>query len=150
MKNPSRYPKDNPFRVPDGYFENMEDRVDAFIAMEESNDSQKSKVIRMLKPMLGLAASFVLVYLLVSYPLHKTKSYQVAIQSTEETIEAGEDYMLDVYKDILADPMFFDESFFWEALAGEETVENDFESDEIISIVVSEIDDYVIYAGLTY
>ena len=148
MKNPSEFPKNNPFGVPEGYFEMLEERIVARIEEEERGLTPKMKVIRLVKPLLGLAASFVLVYLLVSYPLRTLMPVQMATQSTEEANATGE-YIPDVEKDILADPFFVEETAFFEALTNEETTV-DFDDDEIMSIVASEMDDYAVYAELTY
>lgn len=60
---------DLPFAVPDGYFDTLEDRIEARIAEETNTISPKGKLIRMLKPILGMAASFAVIFLLVYYPL---------------------------------------------------------------------------------
>jgi len=62
-------PSKPPFRVPDGYFDTLEDRIEARIADESSPVSSKGKLIRMMKPMLAMAASFALIFMLVYYPL---------------------------------------------------------------------------------
>lgn len=58
-----------PFKVPENYFETLEERIETRIASEAEEVSKKGKVIRMLKPILAMAASFALVFLLVYYPL---------------------------------------------------------------------------------
>jgi hypothetical protein len=60
----------NPFRTPDQYFESLDDRIMAGIRQAENPQSGKSKTVRFLKPVLGLVASFALVYLLVYYPIN--------------------------------------------------------------------------------
>jgi hypothetical protein len=63
-------PKTNPFRTPDRYFESMEDRVMETIHYQSKKKTSSSRMIQFLKPALGLAASFTLVYLLVYYPIN--------------------------------------------------------------------------------
>jgi len=63
-------PKTNPFRTPDQYFESMEDRVMETIHYQSKKKTSSSRMIQFLKPALGLAASFTLVYLLVYYPIN--------------------------------------------------------------------------------
>lgn len=58
-----------PFKVPDGYFDTLEDQIEAKIADERTSVSPKGKLIRMMKPMLAMAASFALIFMLVYYPL---------------------------------------------------------------------------------
>ncbi len=53
---------DSPFRVPEGYFETMEDRVMARIAEESAVVEVKRPVWRILKPALTLAATFALIF----------------------------------------------------------------------------------------
>ncbi len=67
----SGQPKGNPFKTPDGYFENLQDRIDARIEAEDTIVSKRTQIIRILKPVLSLAASFALIFLLVYYPLNK-------------------------------------------------------------------------------
>lgn len=62
-------PSNPPFKVPDGYFNTLEERIEAKIKEEAEPVSSKGKIIRMLKPALAMAASFALVFLLVYYPL---------------------------------------------------------------------------------
>lgn len=63
-------PKSNPFRTPDYYFESLEDRVMGNIEYQKKKESSSTRIIRLLKPALGLAASFSLVYILVYYPIN--------------------------------------------------------------------------------
>jgi len=64
-------PKKNPFRTPDNYFDSIEDRVMGKIKYQTKKKTSSTKVIQFLKPVLGLAASFTLVYLLVYYPINQ-------------------------------------------------------------------------------
>lgn len=63
-------PKVNPFKTPDYYFESLEDRIMGNIEYQDKSKTRSSKVIQFLKPALGLAASFTLIYLLVYYPIN--------------------------------------------------------------------------------
>jgi hypothetical protein len=62
--------KDYPFSVPEGYFETFHDRLKVRIA-EENQPDRKRSLIFYLKPVLMMAASIVLVMLLVSVPIKK-------------------------------------------------------------------------------
>jgi len=62
--------KANPFRTPEGYFGSIEDRIMGAIEQQSKPKNKTSRMIRFLKPALGLAASFTLVYLLVYYPIN--------------------------------------------------------------------------------
>ena len=58
-----RGPAENPFRVPEGYFDAFEDRLMARIAAEEAETMQPRRPVwRILKPALTLAAMFALIF----------------------------------------------------------------------------------------
>ena len=88
----SGLPKKNPFKTPEGYFENLQDRIEARIEAEDTVVPRQKQIVRMLKPALSLAASFALIFLLVYYPL-KTflpeylESKQVVAESNEFNME---------------------------------------------------------------
>ena len=62
--------KTNPFRTPDRYFDSLEDRIMGEIKHSAKSETTSAKVIRFLKPVLGLAASITLVYILISNPIN--------------------------------------------------------------------------------
>ena len=53
---------EQPFRVPEGYFDALEDRVMARIAMEEAPEAGRRRVWTVIKPALALAATFALIF----------------------------------------------------------------------------------------
>ncbi len=56
---------DNPFRMPEGYFDGLEDRLMARIAVEAAETAQapaRRPVWQILKPALALAATFALIF----------------------------------------------------------------------------------------
>ena len=64
-------PKEQPFKVPEGYFETFEERLQQRIELQSRKSKPEGKIIHMLKPVLWLAAGLVLVFLLINYPLKK-------------------------------------------------------------------------------
>lgn len=64
-------PGTNPFRTPEGYFDSIEDRIMKEIRLPEKKKTNSTKILRILKPVLGIAASLALVYLLANYPYTK-------------------------------------------------------------------------------
>lgn len=60
----------NPFRAPEGYFDSLEDRIMGKITVTEKKPkaSASGQIIRFLKPLVGVAASIALVYVLVNKP----------------------------------------------------------------------------------
>jgi len=61
-------PGTNPFRTPEGYFDSIEDRIMKEIQLPEKKKTTSGKIFRIMKPVLGIAASITLVYLLANYP----------------------------------------------------------------------------------
>jgi len=56
----------NPFRVPDGYFDSFDDRIMKKIQAGSEKKSRSVNFVRVLKPVLAVAASILLVYLVVN------------------------------------------------------------------------------------
>src|SRR5665647_1357814 len=61
--------KDQPFKVPEGYFETFAERL--MIRIEEEQPDKKRSLFFYLKPVLMMAASFAFVMLLVYVPIKK-------------------------------------------------------------------------------
>ena len=53
---------EQPFRVPEGYFDALEDRVMARIATEKAPETVRRRVWTVIKPALALAATFALIF----------------------------------------------------------------------------------------
>ncbi len=58
----------NPFRAPEGYFDSLEDKIMGKITVAEKKPKTSGRIIRFLKPIVGVAASIALVYVLVNKP----------------------------------------------------------------------------------
>ncbi|MFV0366055.1 MAG: hypothetical protein ACK5JS_06070 [Mangrovibacterium sp.] len=73
------------FRTPEGYFETLEDRLE--MRMEAFGEEKKpsAKVIQLFKPMLALAACFVLVMLLFRYPAQQISDSYADAESMSTT-----------------------------------------------------------------
>ncbi|MFV0522547.1 MAG: hypothetical protein ACK5MI_09025 [Mangrovibacterium sp.] len=71
---------DSGFKMPDDYFETLEDRLEMRIQAFEAEEKPHAKFIRIVKPILALAACFILVLLLFKYP---------AQQISQNLINAG-------------------------------------------------------------
>ncbi|MCX6238669.1 MAG: hypothetical protein NTY07_14090 [Bacteroidia bacterium] len=84
--------KGQPFRVPESYFETFADRLKVRIEEEEQPNKKRSLFIY-LKPILMMAASFVLVMLLVSVPIKKFfpsgKGYIAQRQLNTDSIDSA-------------------------------------------------------------
>lgn len=134
-------PNQAPFEVPAGYFETFENRLEARIAALDEKPSSRRTVLRVLKPILGLAASFLLVFLLVKYPMSLISPRQIADQQAN-AIE-DDNYMKDL---LLSTPSYFDDKTLVQAMVTEPKQPS--ESEELISVLSEEITDYEIIAAL--
>lgn len=137
-------PKTNPFRTPDQYFESMEDRVMETIHYQSKKKTSSSRIIQFLKPALGLAASFTLVYLLVYYPINILFLKNVA--QTEVT---------DSTSTVLPEEFTFnlasiDDNTLLHAIFSDETNTTTAETnpDELLAYLSSGLNDVEIYAEL--
>lgn len=66
----SKIKKENPFRVPENYFEDFSARLQMKLDAEKMEAPKKqSKVIQILKPALTMAAGFALLFTLAYWPL---------------------------------------------------------------------------------
>ena len=75
---------ENPFRIPERYFDTLEGRIMAGIEHSGKTKSKSAKLIRLMKPILSMAASLSLVYLLVYYPINHFRP-----QNTLQTAQTG-------------------------------------------------------------
>jgi hypothetical protein len=70
----SKRPGTNPFRTPEGYFDSLEDRIMGKIQIPRKKETNSGKIIRILKPVAGIAACLTLVYLLIDKPVMKNNA----------------------------------------------------------------------------
>ena len=61
----------NPFRVPEGYFDSLDDRIMNAVTVQQKKRSNPVTIIRILKPALSVAASIALVYLIFQIPFSR-------------------------------------------------------------------------------
>ncbi|SHJ68255.1 hypothetical protein SAMN05444280_12627 [Tangfeifania diversioriginum] len=137
----SEIKKEHPFRVPDNYFEDFSSRLHTRLETEkQALPNPKSRIIRLLKPAIGLAASFILVFLLVFWPLKSfLPSYMAKNNSAIETTTTEEDTYLSILEKI-------DENSFFALLSESSDEEiNDFNDEELMSYVSSNFSEYEIY-----
>ena len=135
-------PQKAPFDVPEGYFETLEDRLVAQIEALEEKPNTRQTIIRILKPVIGLAASFLLILILVKYPLNKFTT-QITNRQHVNIPTEDDNYMQEV---LLNNPTFFDDKTLVQTITSDQSQSP--ESDELISILSSEMNDYEIFAEL--
>lgn len=140
FEKPGRRPA--PFDVPAGYFEQLDDRIEARIhAATETPDTRRT-IIRVLKPVLGLAASFLLVMLLVKYPLRMITPQQTASQQLAANHD--DSYLRDL---LLDNPAGFDDQALVQTITTDPRQPAD--TDALLSILTDQMNDYEIFAALT-
>ncbi len=137
----TKYSRENPFDVPEGYFESIEDRIEGRIADEENYEADRPGLIRMIRPVLWLAASFALAFLLIYFPVEKILNRYAAEQGKSQTPAAG------VNEDLLIGYDALDENSFFLMLTS--TEDTTIRSEEMISYVTSGITDYELFSELT-
>lgn len=137
-------PANPPFRVPEGYFETIEDRIEARIEQDKNPISKKGKVIRMMKPILGMAASFALVFLLVYYPLSVfLPDYLAKSSDTVEvqTESLSEDDLLFTYFSISSNSAY-------DLFSNDEVDVEEMSSDEMLDYLALSMNETEIFAEL--
>jgi hypothetical protein len=87
-KNKKKYlpGSENAFRVPEGFFETFPDKIMAQIELSENKPTQKTKILRYLKPVLTMAASFAFIFFIIYVPVqHISSKKQTAKTETNDT-----------------------------------------------------------------
>ena len=100
-------------------------------AMSERKSTKKS-IVRVLKPVLGLAASFLLVMLLIKYPL---KEITPMLSSEDLSAESDSSWFEEVF---VGNATFFDDKAFIQNIDNNET-QSPAESDELINYLSGEV-----------
>jgi hypothetical protein len=138
----SKLKKEYPFSVPENYFGDFPARLQQRLEAEGNVLPQSSnRIVKFLKPALGLAASFALIVMLVYWPVKKfLPNYQA---KTNTTIVMNEE---NTYLSIIEK---LDENSFF-GLLQESTIDNgevidDFNDDELMNYLSANVSEYEIY-----
>ncbi len=138
-------PKKNPFRTPDHYFDSIEDRVMGAIKYEAKKKtiSKSGKIFQILKPVLGLAASFALVYVLAYYPF---KYFTPANMAKSELTDTTRNDSLHNYAFNIS---FIDENNLVNSIFAAETADSiKVNSDELLAYLSSDMNELDIYSEI--
>lgn len=82
----SKIKKENPFRAPDNYFDDFSARLQIKLEAEKKGTTiNQNKIIQFIKPALGLAAGFALIFMLAYWPLKTFTPNQLANNTDSET-----------------------------------------------------------------
>ena len=136
----SKLKKEYPFRTHENYFDDFSVRLQMRIKAEKhAGEPRKTRFIQLLKPALGLVASFALIFMLVYVPLKTFMPNRIPelAESTNE-FETG---ILNYIENI-------DESSFISLLNEPKDKEVEFSDDELALYVSANFSDYEIYANL--
>lgn len=137
----SKIKKENPFRVPDNYFDDFSARLQLKLETEKKAlAAPKNRIIQYLKPAISLAASFALIFLLVYWPLKTFLSGEVA-DNNSAVIESYNDETQ--YLTLLES---IDENSFY-VLLEEPKPTVEFSDDELINYISTNISDYELFVG---
>lgn len=136
-------PKTNPFKTPDQYFDSMEDRIMAGIKQSAKPKSNSTRIIQLLKPVLGIAASLLLVGLLVYSPI---KTLLLKNSTNTEIAQSSSTDLFDSYSlnigliddNTLADAIFSDEP-------SDDSITN---PEELLAYLSSGLNDVEIYSEI--
>jgi len=133
--------KEIPFGVPEGYFESFESRLEKRM-MTESEEKEKSlrgKIIKLIKPAIGIAAGLILVLLLVHFPLKKDSVSLISVVK-ESNVE------MQYEKELMAQSTALDEKTFYDVLTNQKdstvSISVIDDSEKVITILSDELNDY--------
>jgi hypothetical protein len=138
-----KHKKTNPFRTPDHYFDTIEDRIMGRIEQPMITKTKSVRIIRFLKPALGLVASLSIVYLLVYYSMNTpitntgTKT-EVAVSSPSDLLDSLSLNLTSIDDNTLASAIFSDETSNIAAT----------NPDEILAYLASDLNDVEIYSEI--
>lgn len=123
-----KYKKKSPFTVPEGYFDKLTDRITERV--QEEKKPQKVRFIQIVKPYMGLAAIFMLAFLVVQVVFPHFIDPNKMILKEGETVEQTQ-------QAVATDNEVIFDSYFNPT------------NEEIIEYLTTEIDSYdLIYAGI--
>ena len=96
----SNMPKENPFQVPDNYFDDFSARLQEKIEADRTIIlNHPNRFIKILKPALGIAASFALIALMVYGPIRNFTQNKSAQNQTEESSLSYMEYINTLIQD---------------------------------------------------
>lgn len=135
--------KKNPFQTPDHYFDSIEDRVMGAIEHEAKKKANSFKVIQLLKPVLELAASIAIVYMLAYYPI---KYFSPTSMVQSETTDTTSLYIMDAYS---LNTSLIDDNSLANAIFGDDIVSlSEINPDEVLAYLSSDMNDLEIYTEI--
>ncbi len=132
----SKLKKENPYRVPEHYFDDFSARLQMKIQAEKAVPVKQNRMIQFLKPALGLAASFALIFMLVYWPIKTFTPKQIANNGSETVMTINEEYLSMVER--------MDENSFYALLDEPESSVN-YSDEDLIAYINTNVSDYDLY-----
>lgn len=133
----SKLKKENPFGTPRNYFDDFSARMHAKIEQEKHAEPlKKPSIIQLLKPYMGLAASFAVIFMLVYVPLKTFTSKDATIVA--EVNNYADNELLYLVEGL-------DESSFFALLDEENAETEELTNDDLALFVDANFSNYEIY-----
>ncbi|MBK5203266.1 MAG: hypothetical protein JJE45_06065 [Prolixibacteraceae bacterium] len=146
--------RENPFGVPEGYFDSFESRLEKRMKEDSlenkiNSDINKKplggKIIKLIKPVMGIAAGLILVLLLVHYSLKNNSLVLVSEQPDSSVVMQYEE-------ELMAKSADLDEKTFYDVLITREdstvSILSIDDPEKVITILSDELNDYDLYAEI--
>jgi hypothetical protein len=139
--------KANPFRTPDNYFDSIEDSIMSRIQSKAKKKTYTTKIIQLLKPVLGVAASLTIIYLLVYHPVNHLLPKSMVKSDTKDTTSAANLDLTDAYALNIS---MADENSLVNAIFGNETTTTlaEINPDEVLAYLSNDMNDVEIYSEI--
>jgi hypothetical protein len=128
--------KENPFRVPPDYFDDFYSRLQQRLN-EETVVKKSNSAYRILKPAFSIAATVALIFMLIYWPLNRSRNLQTA-ENNSEFFEYNVESVLIGLMERMDDNSLLT---FFEGEPEEDT----FSDEELISYLSSNLSDYDLY-----
>ncbi len=136
----SKIQKEQPFGVPEKYFDDFSARLQMKIEAEKTIlPDQPNRFVKFFKPALGLAAGFALIFMLVYWPIKMVTPKNGIAKNASPNSENG---ISDTQYRTIVEGM--DENSFY-ALLEEPAQTGEISDDDLINYLSSNVSDYDIY-----
>ena len=123
-------PGTNPFHTPEGYFDSLEDEVMKKIQLQVKKRSTSGRIIRILKPVVGIAACLTLVYLLINYPIGRNNHDSELASTITQLHEEDSTFIFSLIDEITLIDAIFEE---------EKSPASDINPDEMLAYLSSQL-----------
>jgi len=132
-------PGTNPFRTPEGYFDSFEDRIMKEIQLPEKKKPVSVGILRILKPVLGIAAILTLVFLLVNNPFTRNTTNTEMSSALTPSVKDDSTFNFSLIdENTLVNAIFSDE----------ESTVADINPDEMLAYLSSGLNEVEIYSEI--